>query len=76
MDRSSIQDAEVAIGFLPYRAVFYTHEMGQWSTVCYVASSASVTRYAEAKLSFMRLVNIAVSDRLALIALNTLFILA
>lgn len=76
MDCASVQDVEVAITFRPYAMVVYSYEMGQWSTVCYVASSASVTRYAEAKLSFMRLVNIAVSDRLALIALNTLFILA
>ena len=63
MDRTSVQDAEVAIIFLPYAMVVCSYEMGPWSTVCYVASSDPVTLSAEAKPSFMSLVNIVVSDR-------------
>ena len=55
MDRTSISDAEVAITFLSYGMVVYSRAMGQRTTVCYVTSSASIRRSAEAKLSFMTL---------------------
>ena len=46
--------------------VVYSHEMGEGSTVCCVASRDSVKRSVEAKLKFMTLGSAVLSDRFVL----------
>ena len=52
----------MAVTFLPYGMVVYSHEMGERSTLCYVANRGVLGRSAEAKPSFMTLGSADASD--------------